>query len=367
MSDLPEPMTPHDCDLRGYDFMPLFGQRLFGSRLYTKALRNPRAGLAAVKLWWCAWTQCPAASLPDDDDDLAMLADFGTDMKSWSKCREIALQGFVKCSDGRLYHPVLAEEAKVAFEKRLKDRERKAKQRAAKTGQNKDVPDCGRKDIHVNSIGCPMGHDADVRSDRTETGQDSKNNVPSERRAASSEPDGSQSEIGESSGTELTTPKPITQPAAPQSPPSEAAGGALALFAPDNSGAAPATAQRQSSPIPVDARTALFTLGLQALRRMTGRPEKACRAMLGKWLKSAKDDAQVLGTILLQAAETRPADPIAWIEGSIRHRFASHQEQMRQDWNLDDVDLHDAPRREWEEKQRIERERRQALLAGMRP
>ena len=28
---LPEPMTPADCDLRGLEYMPLLGQRLFGS------------------------------------------------------------------------------------------------------------------------------------------------------------------------------------------------------------------------------------------------------------------------------------------------------------------------------------------------
>ena len=47
MTELPAPMSPPECDLRGYDFMPLFGNRLFGSSLYAKALRNPRAGLAA--------------------------------------------------------------------------------------------------------------------------------------------------------------------------------------------------------------------------------------------------------------------------------------------------------------------------------
>lgn len=140
MTDLPAPLTPPDCDLRGYDYMPLFGSRLFGSRLYTKAFRQPRAGLAAIKLWWMAWQQCPAGSLPDDDDDLAMLADFGTDSKGWRAVREIALHGFVKCSDGRLYHPILCEEAQGAFERRKKERERKAKLRSKKTGTDDGSP-----------------------------------------------------------------------------------------------------------------------------------------------------------------------------------------------------------------------------------
>lgn len=124
MSDLPEPFTPPDCDLRGYEFVPLFGQRLFGSRFYGLALRNPRAGLSALKLWWEAWQQCPAASLPDDDYDLARMADFGTDVKGWRAVREIALHGFVKCEDGRLYHSMLAKKACAVWSTVLRTRAR---------------------------------------------------------------------------------------------------------------------------------------------------------------------------------------------------------------------------------------------------
>ncbi len=185
MSDLPAPLTPPDCDLRGYDFMPLFGNRLFNSHLYRKAIRDPRAGLAAFKLWWVAWLQCPAGSLPDDDDDLAMLADFGLDTKAWAKVRSLALHGFVKCSDGRLYHPVLATEAIEAFDRRRRERERKASNRAKKSGQ---PPDGGGspKDVPRDKPGTGDGTDGgtshashrDVPADRTGqdrtgTGQDS--------------------------------------------------------------------------------------------------------------------------------------------------------------------------------------------------
>ena len=142
VSDPPAPLSPADCDLRGYDFMPLFGNRLFNSHLYRKAIRDPRAGLAAIKLWWVAWQQCPAGSLPDDDDDLAMLADFGLDTKAWAKVRDLALHGFVKCSDGRLYHPVLCTEAVKAFNGRRKERERKAALLAKKSGPAPDGFGC---------------------------------------------------------------------------------------------------------------------------------------------------------------------------------------------------------------------------------
>lgn len=68
-------------------------------------------------LWCAAWHQVPAASLPDDDIELASLAGYGRmafSVKEWKKVRAEALTGFVKCSDGRLYHMVIAEKAVAA-------------------------------------------------------------------------------------------------------------------------------------------------------------------------------------------------------------------------------------------------------------
>jgi hypothetical protein len=120
MSDLPAPLTPADCDLRGFEWMAIHGHRLFTSGWYSAAIKDPRGGLAALKLWWAAMLQCPAGSLPNDEDDLCLLADFGQDAKSWRKHRAVAMRGFVLCSDNRYYHPVVAEQAIKAFEKRLK-------------------------------------------------------------------------------------------------------------------------------------------------------------------------------------------------------------------------------------------------------
>lgn len=115
---LPAPMTPPDCDLRGYDFMPLFGQRLFSSEMY--ATTNGNEFRAALKLWWAAWQECPAGSLTTNDATLAVLADFGRDVKGWLRVKDKALHGFILCADGRMYHPFLCREALEAFDKRLK-------------------------------------------------------------------------------------------------------------------------------------------------------------------------------------------------------------------------------------------------------
>lgn len=116
--DLPSPLSPPDCDLRGYDYMPLFGHKLFNSSLYTEATDTEFR--SALRLWWAAWQQCPAGSLPSSDAALAMLADFGRDQKSWLKVKKMALHGFVLCSDNRLYHRMLCDEAVKAYDMRLK-------------------------------------------------------------------------------------------------------------------------------------------------------------------------------------------------------------------------------------------------------
>ena len=64
-------------------------------------------------------------------------------------------------------------------------------------------------------------------------------------------------------------------------------------------------------PSPPDARTALFRLGLQAVRGLTGRSEAQSRGLIGKWLKACGDDASILSRILLEAADLRPAEPVA--------------------------------------------------------
>src|SRR5206468_1546129 len=43
----------------------------------------------------------------------------------WERIKDLALDGWVRCSDGRLYHPVVAEKAREAWEQKLQYRERK--------------------------------------------------------------------------------------------------------------------------------------------------------------------------------------------------------------------------------------------------
>jgi len=126
-----EPLTPKDCDLRDFPFLQLDVVRLRDSDL--AAMHSPEECWAAVLLWCASWHQVPAASLPDNDMVLSNLAGYGRVVKEWQRVREGAMHGWVLCSDGRWYHPVIAEKANKALsEKRIhhygkfKDRERKA-------------------------------------------------------------------------------------------------------------------------------------------------------------------------------------------------------------------------------------------------
>lgn len=117
-----EPLTPKDCDLRDFAFMPLEVSRLRRSKQWLISKRRPEIGFYALNLWAASWHEVPAASLEDDDDVLADLA--MCDPARWPEMRADALRGWVKCSDGRLYHPTVAEKAREAFAAKLAQRQR---------------------------------------------------------------------------------------------------------------------------------------------------------------------------------------------------------------------------------------------------
>ena len=120
---LPAPLVPHDVDITGLDGFMLDVQRLFSSELW--ALSTGDEFKAALALWGRAWQQSPPGSLPDDE---RILAAFSGNPAKWRKLRDMAMRGFVKCSDGRWYHKTLCEDVLRAADKREKF---KARTRAA--------------------------------------------------------------------------------------------------------------------------------------------------------------------------------------------------------------------------------------------
>lgn len=116
------PLVGPDVDLRALDGFMLNVERLMASELV--AISSGEEFKAAVLLWCRAWKQVPAASLPDDDRVLAAFA--GCSLPRWRKLKAVALRGFVRCADGRLYHRVLAEDAIRAFARHQAFRARRA-------------------------------------------------------------------------------------------------------------------------------------------------------------------------------------------------------------------------------------------------
>lgn len=106
---LPPPLTPPDCDLTSMPSMLLDVRRLRDSGV--AAHENAEVFRASMFLWCAAWHEVPAASLKDDDAELAQKAGFGRFLSEWRKVKDEVLKGFTRCSDGRLYHPVVAEKA----------------------------------------------------------------------------------------------------------------------------------------------------------------------------------------------------------------------------------------------------------------
>lgn len=138
VSDLPAPLLSADVDLRDFAFMPLDVVRLRDSDL--AAEESPEVCWAAVLLWCASWHQVPAGSIPDSDQWQAKQAGYvarGRIDKAWETVRAGALRSWVRCSDGRLYHPVVAEKALTAWAEKQAQRTRTAAATAAREAKRK--------------------------------------------------------------------------------------------------------------------------------------------------------------------------------------------------------------------------------------
>jgi len=193
--------------------MPLDVVRFAQSDLV--AFEAPEAIVAALLLWGAAWHGTPAASLTDDDRTLSNLAGYGRAVGEFLKVKEGALRGFVKCSDGRLYHPVVAEKAREAWTGKLKQRHRTfcatiRKHNERNPGDTIDAPtfedwmEAGRPDrVTRDSSGtAPKQRDLPLAGARTGAGaspmpdeDDARRNEADERRANVTRDEGDMSRV----------------------------------------------------------------------------------------------------------------------------------------------------------------------------
>lgn len=160
---LTEPLTPAKCDLRDFAFMPLDVARLRDSELASN--ETPQACWAAVQLWAASWHQVPAASIPNDDKWMAQQCGYGRVVKEWLAVKPGALRGWIECSDGRLYHPVVAEKAGEAWQAKLAQRWRSECSRVKKHNQRHGTSISPPPYEQWLSLGCPQGQPLFVPGD----------------------------------------------------------------------------------------------------------------------------------------------------------------------------------------------------------
>lgn len=277
MSELLSPLIQADVDLRDFAFLPLDVLRLRDSEL--SATPDAEAFRCCVLSWCVSWHQLPAGSLPDDDATLARLLGFGRDLKGWKKVRAAdGLRGWVKCSDGRLYHPVVVEKAMEAWKGKLAQRWRtecgRIKKHNQRHGLSLDLPDYET----WLSIGCPQGQPLPVPKDNKQSPQDNTSPVPRET-GSKGEGEGQregqgQGDLSKSSGTDVPGGKP------PAMKPDEI----------------------------------IFGYGLPLLTN-AGTAEKQARSFLGGLRKAHGDEALI--DKLRECLKTKPLQPLEWLAAAL--------------------------------------------------
>ena len=260
------PLTPPDCDLRAFATMPLDAVRLFGSEFH--AVASDGAWRAGVTLWLRAWHQVPAASLPDDDVQLTRLAELGRDIKEWKRLRDQALHGWIKCSDGRLYHPVVAEIANGAWKKRQAFKERSAKANEKRWGDNKEAD----KDAKAILVGDQQALLADPKE--------------RESKGKGEERDKEEGSVAKATGAE-----------APK----------LDL------------ANDPPEPVRIDPAKALFDAGVRLLVERDGVTDKAARSRIGQ-LRSRFSDGEVMQAVTEAIRRPDLSEASSWIQGRLEKR-----------------------------------------------
>jgi hypothetical protein len=166
MTDRPAPLTPADCDLTDFAFMPLDVARLRDSELASN--ESPEACWAAVQLWAASWHQVPAGSIPNDDKWLAKHTGYGRIVKEWMRIRQGALRGWIECADGRLYHSVVSEKAREAWKAKVEQRYRTEVARVKKHNQRHGTTHTTPDFEEWILLGRPQGQHLSVPGDKTQ-------------------------------------------------------------------------------------------------------------------------------------------------------------------------------------------------------
>ena len=249
--------------------MPLHVARLRDSDLAAEG--HPEGCWYAVLLWSAAWHQLPAGSLPAGEAVLARLCGLGRDVKTFRKHRGDALRGWIECDDGRLYHPVVAEQVNASWSEKLAYRERKKKRvEIAKKAAEARWSDAG-DDAEADA--------GNMHEASKEDASCMPNAMPKGRGRGRGRGTGSYSDA------EASAP----------------AGGSSEL---------------------VDPEKIMFQAGTQLLTA-SGVPPDRARKMLGKWRRDYSTEAVI--TALGTAKREGAIDPLSFIEGTLNRGSSSRK------------------------------------------
>jgi hypothetical protein len=122
VSEAPPPPVPPDLDVSALPGFMLNIHKLLASRLWGMSTGDEFK--AAVALWAASWQQVPAGSLRNDERELQSHSRSGS---RWKKVKAVAMHGFILCSDGLYYHPVVCADAIRANKARQQRRDAIAK------------------------------------------------------------------------------------------------------------------------------------------------------------------------------------------------------------------------------------------------
>jgi hypothetical protein len=309
MNDRPTPLSPPECDLRDYTWMPLDVVSLLDSDLF--ALSTGEEFKAAVALWCKAWSQLPGGSLPSDERVLAHLSTAGS---RWAKVRDMALRGWVQCSDGRLYHPIVSKKASEAWTLKLAQKARTEAARNAKK-QKSHNRDSTQKSSVIGSVTGSVTEDDTEAITGTVTEPVTEfatcpvaqivtgSNRPYQTRPSSLRSD---SASLRSAGAADATPA-----GGSENDPKTTDRGLFDGYSPPDD---------QKPPDIPDPKQALFHEGVSIFRDLTGQSDASTRSQIGTLRRDSGDDCGVVLSALRQAAKLRPADPMAWLKAAVRSR-----------------------------------------------
>jgi hypothetical protein len=298
LNDLPEPLTPVDCDLRDFAFMPLDVQRLCDSDL--AAMETPEACWSALLLWCKSWHQVPCASLPNEDKVLAKFTGYQRALNTWKAIREGALRGWIECSDGRLYHPVVAEKANEAWDSKLRHAYGKLEERLRKKNKQraeKSLPPLGIPAFDQwKSMGRPMDSDLFPPETYQSSGGNESNSSGNGESSGGNNTENSLKGKGEGQG------QGYLKPSVPSGTDAKASQG-------------------------MTVHESIFRIGIPWLVDR-GANERNVRSMLGGAIKQIGDDGA--WGLMQDCMREQPVEPVAWIAAALNARLPAGKGKGKQ-------------------------------------